>query len=135
MGYYENQEADYYMGHPPEAEGEESTGEPETQKIIKEWKCLLGLCPAFDCPNVGGTFSGICSVYADSPLYNCEDDERTQIQIEFIEKLLQAQAKQIRMEKQELIDAMKWFCGRVENGEVRSKNTYARFKELIQKNS
>ena len=29
------------------------------------------------------------------------------------------------------IDAMKWFCGRVDNGEVRSTRSYNRFKELI----
>lgn len=33
----------------------------------------------------------------------------------------------------ELIEAMEWFCGRVDKGEVRSKVTYAKFKELINK--
>jgi len=33
----------------------------------------------------------------------------------------------------ELITAMKWFCDRVDKGEVRSVKTYARFKDLIQK--
>jgi len=33
----------------------------------------------------------------------------------------------------ELLEAMKWFCQRVDNGEVRSLRTYARFKELINK--
>jgi hypothetical protein len=33
----------------------------------------------------------------------------------------------------ELIDAMNWFCERVEKGEVRSTKTYNRFKELISK--
>ena len=34
---------------------------------------------------------------------------------------------------EELIEALQWFCERVERGEVRSKKTYARFKELIEK--
>jgi hypothetical protein len=33
----------------------------------------------------------------------------------------------------ELIESMKWFCERVEKGEVRSTRTYNRFKELISK--
>ena len=32
----------------------------------------------------------------------------------------------------ELVEAMEWFVKRCENGEVRSKKTYARFKELIE---
>lgn len=34
-------------------------------------------------------------------------------------------------DRDELLDALRWFCGRVESGEVRSKRTYARFKRLI----
>jgi hypothetical protein len=28
-------------------------------------------------------------------------------------------------------EAMRWFCERVEKGEVRSKRTYARFKQIL----
>ena len=35
----------------------------------------------------------------------------------------------------EMLEALKWFCDRVEKGEVRSKKTYKRFKELINKAS
>ena len=33
----------------------------------------------------------------------------------------------------ELVDALQWFVDRVDKGEVRSKRTYARFKELLAK--
>ena len=33
----------------------------------------------------------------------------------------------------ELLEAMQWFCDRVEKSEVKSAKTYARFKELINK--
>jgi hypothetical protein len=33
----------------------------------------------------------------------------------------------------EMIEAMQWFCERVERGEVRNSKTYARFKEIITK--
>ena len=38
-------------------------------------------------------------------------------------------------ENTELKAAMEWFCIRVEAGEVRSKKTYARFRELLVKES
>ena len=34
---------------------------------------------------------------------------------------------------QELEDALRWFCSRVEAGEVRSKRTYERFRKLLEK--
>lgn len=64
--------------------------EIDKEIIIKKWKCFLGLCLA-DCPNGAGTFNGICSVYADGPLYGCGNNERDQIEIKIIEKLLAAQ--------------------------------------------
>lgn len=33
----------------------------------------------------------------------------------------------------ELVEALEWFCDRVDRGEVRSKKTYARYKEIIAK--
>jgi len=33
----------------------------------------------------------------------------------------------------ELLDALKWFCRRVDMGEVRSRKTYAKFRKLIEK--
>jgi hypothetical protein len=33
----------------------------------------------------------------------------------------------------ELLDALKWFCRRVDMGEVRSRKTYAKFRGLIEK--
>ena len=33
----------------------------------------------------------------------------------------------------ECVDAMFWFCERVENGEIRSTKTYNRYKELLSK--
>lgn len=36
-------------------------------------------------------------------------------------------------ESQKLREAMQWFVDRCDNGEVRSKKTYARFKELLNK--
>lgn len=37
----------------------------------------------------------------------------------------------LNKENMELKQAMEWFCQRVEAGEVRSKKTYARFRELL----
>ncbi len=34
-------------------------------------------------------------------------------------------------QNEKLIADLKWFCDRVESGEVRSKRTYARFKETL----
>ena len=33
----------------------------------------------------------------------------------------------------DLLEALEWFCARVAAGEVRSKKTYAKFKEVIAK--
>lgn len=33
---------------------------------------------------------------------------------------------------QGMFEALEWFCSRVEKGEVRSKNSYKKFKEIIQ---
>lgn len=41
----------------------------------------------------------------------------------------------LKCEKAELIEALKWFCMRVEKGEVKSKLTYARFQELLHKHT
>ena len=32
----------------------------------------------------------------------------------------------------EMYRALKWFCDRVEKGEIRSKKTYTRFKEILE---
>ena len=40
---------------------------------------------------------------------------------------------QLKQDKIELLEAMQHFVDRVDKGEVRSKRTYASFKELIQK--
>ena len=37
----------------------------------------------------------------------------------------------LKAEVQRLREALEWFCHRVEAGEVRSKRTYARFKEIL----
>lgn len=37
----------------------------------------------------------------------------------------------IKEQNDSFAEAMQWFCDRVEKGEVRSKKTYARFKELL----
>lgn len=34
-------------------------------------------------------------------------------------------------QNKELIKALQWFCDRVDNREIRSKKTYAKFKELL----
>ncbi len=44
-------------------------------------------------------------------------------------KFIDHQAQQ----NKELREAMQWFCDRVDKGEVRSKRTYKRFKELLNK--
>lgn len=41
----------------------------------------------------------------------------------------------LEAEKSELLESIKWFCKRVDSGEVRSVKTYAKFKELINKYS
>lgn len=41
--------------------------------------------------------------------------------------------QKLESEKAELIKALEWFCNRVDAGEVRSKRTYARFRELLNK--
>ena len=41
--------------------------------------------------------------------------------------------KELEDENTELKEALKWFCNRVDAGEVRSKRTYERFKELLNK--
>lgn len=33
----------------------------------------------------------------------------------------------------EMVEALEWFCARVEAGEVRSRETYARFKAILTK--
>jgi hypothetical protein len=51
--------------------------------------------------------------------------------IEWLEYKLTEALKQ--SDNSELLDALKWFCRRVDMGEVRSRNTYAKFRGLIEK--
>ena len=51
--------------------------------------------------------------------------------IEWLEYKLTEALKQ--SDNSELLDALKWFCRRVDMGEVRSRKTYAKFRELIEK--
>ena len=51
--------------------------------------------------------------------------------IEWLENKLIEALKQ--SDNSELLDALKWFCRRVDMGEVRSRKTYAKFRELIEK--
>ncbi len=39
----------------------------------------------------------------------------------------------LEAENHEMLEALIWFCKRVELGEVRSRRTYAKYKELIEK--
>ena len=41
--------------------------------------------------------------------------------------------KELEEENRELKEAMQWFCNRADSGEVRSKRTYEKFKELLYK--
>lgn len=43
------------------------------------------------------------------------------------------QADLIREAAPELLEALEWFCERVDKGEVRSVKTYSKFKQLIKK--
>ena len=47
--------------------------------------------------------------------------------------LLEQTIKTLQKENKELKEALRWFCNRVDAGEVRSKRTYERFKELLDK--
>lgn len=47
--------------------------------------------------------------------------------------LLEQTIKTLQKENKELKEALNWFCNRVDAGEVRSKRTYERFKELLDK--
>ena len=45
----------------------------------------------------------------------------------------QQKIEQLEKENTKLKEAMQWFIDRCDKGEVRSKKTYARFKELLTK--
>ncbi len=51
-------------------------------------------------------------------------------QIEYAQAVQKYQ-KALEEYTRQLEEAMQWFCDRVDKGEVRSKKTYARFKELL----
>jgi len=57
--------------------------------------------------------------------------EWLEYKIEWLEYKLTKALKQ--SDNSELLDALKWFCRRVDMGEVRSRKTYAKFRELIEK--
>lgn len=44
-----------------------------------------------------------------------------------------AEITRLRALNAELVEGLKWFCERVESGEVRSRRTYARFRALVAK--
>lgn len=46
---------------------------------------------------------------------------------------LHFEIKQLKKRETELREAMQWFVNRCDNGEVRSKKTYKKFKELLNK--
>ena len=53
-----------------------------------------------------------------------------QIELSYLKQIkIQSQQE----ENQKLREAMQWFVDRCDNGEVRSKRTYERFKEILNK--
>jgi ribonuclease HI len=98
-----------------------------------------------DYEKIGNCNDTHCKYFDESMELNCSYSEDNSKCIETVKenegvisllekiKNLKIENSNLKKQNKELREALSWFCNRVDTGEVRSKRTYARFKELLNK--